>query len=300
MAPSASSTPSASPVAHSSNDPVTPEPTPVAPPPDDPPPFAAIERDGVRLTLQLERNPMPSGEETWVRTVLTNDSNRVLHWGSGGCEVPVWVRGTMPNARWRPGERPASNQLDLFKHLALDGITADQPEFMGFMPESVEKWGLEVEDFGCGDSFVGHDLPAGASLVERHRWDGTVMFAHSPMSAGRLELHATFDMWWRGADTPEHRGQPLVLPLDAWVTGVADPPRLDPAEAIDAAVADPVFGPWLEARGDLRNAKRPFVRYDAARHLWRVGLKTYNPTRTRVCNVDADTGEVVSITGSAE
>lgn len=286
-------TPSVGPIEEPGGDPETPAPTI----PARPDPFVAVERDGVRLSLQLERNPMPSGAETWIRTVVTNVGDREIGWGSDGCEVPLWVFGEMPDRSWRPGIDQPTAERQAVKGWALDSIRGDRIA-MGFMPSALARRGVELGEFGCGDIFIGHQLPAGASIVDRQRWDGTAMFVGSPMPGGRVRLTARFDTWWHGRDMND-QAEPIEIHLDAWVAGVSHPPRLDPAEAVDAALADPVFGPWLIGR-PLRSGADLFVKFDAGRHAWRVGLQTFDPTRTRVCNVDADSGAVISITGTPD
>jgi hypothetical protein len=274
---------------------------PATPPPTIPPdlPLAArAERDGVRISIQLERNPMPAGELTWLTTRVTNTSNReVLHWGSDGCEIPLWVFGSMPDLRWRPGAVPPTDQLRTFKSLALERMV-DAPVPMGFMPEAFVGKGIDLAEFGCGDIFIGHDLAPGTSVVVREVWDGTAMHTHAPLPTGRLDLHATLDTWWRGdVGPPEVSGQPIEVHLDGWIDGGAAPPAVDPGEAIDAALGDPDFAAWLETR-NLEGGVDPFVRYDAASQLWLVGLTTYQPAeRTRVCQVDATSGQVVGFAG---
>jgi hypothetical protein len=75
---------------------------------------ASVERDGVRVRIELDRNPMPAGEPTWVATTVTNIGDDDLIWLHGGCAISVGVNGRMNGRRWsfggRPDRRPAGIQ----------------------------------------------------------------------------------------------------------------------------------------------------------------------------------------------
>jgi hypothetical protein len=36
------------------------------------PTSATAEQNGVRLTIELERNPLPAGQPTWITKTITN------------------------------------------------------------------------------------------------------------------------------------------------------------------------------------------------------------------------------------
>ncbi|MBA2718795.1 MAG: hypothetical protein H0U52_06075 [Chloroflexi bacterium] len=299
--PLRSATPAASPSVL-----VVPNPTPVPTPTPEPTlPAAALqrsatlERDGIRITMELGRNPLPAGEATWVTTKLTNLGPGPLVWAAD-CQVPLWVFGTMPGTGWRYGGAQAVPDLE-FKSWALDRII--NPDVaglqMGFLPEGLRRQGIELGEFGCGDVFQGRRLAAGKSIVGRARWGGGAMFVAAPLPQGRLRLRTAFDTWWRGADD-NVRGEPLVLEMDAWVAGAARPVRIDPGEAVDIALAHPEFRAWLLSRPH-RNGADTVVKFDPAKHVWRVGLTSYNPTiRTRVAVIDADSGAILDIVGPLE
>ena len=50
--------------------------------------IAMIEANGVRVTIELERNPMPAGEPTWVTTTVTNTGRDDVIWLHGACAHP--------------------------------------------------------------------------------------------------------------------------------------------------------------------------------------------------------------------
>lgn len=65
---------------------------------------ATVEQDGVRLRVELERNPMPAGEPTLIRTTVKNVGKDDLRWSHDGCAIAVGVWGEMVDVAWRPGE----------------------------------------------------------------------------------------------------------------------------------------------------------------------------------------------------
>jgi hypothetical protein len=85
-----------------------------SPPPSIPsdvlPRAATTEADGVRVTIELERNPMPAGEPTWIDKTITNTGlDPVIYYP---CGDSVSVSGLIPGLPWRPGRdlpEPAKN-----------------------------------------------------------------------------------------------------------------------------------------------------------------------------------------------
>ena len=142
-------------------------------------------------------------------------------------------------------------------------------------------------------------LKPGQSRTGELLWDGHAAFRLGPPPSSPAVITAKFDHWYRDSNKAAgtHR-KPIVVKLDSWVIGGSAPGFLSPKEAIDAALADPVFGPW--ARTQPFNLRRTgVVEYDPALDVWIVGLiheKDHPaPSLLRAALVDPLTGVVLTI-----
>jgi hypothetical protein len=127
--------------------------------------------------------------------------------------------------------------------------------------------------YGCGDVGIEETIAPGATIEQRARWDGAAGLLLGPPPTGPIDVVGSFRHYWRqstGEPADLSALPPLEVRLPAWidgrVTGI-----IDPAEAIDAALADQRFVDVLESR-DLWNANEPVLRYDPAAAAWQVGL----------------------------
>ena len=55
-------------------------------------------RDDIRVTVTLQRNPLPAGELSWVKTKVENIGDTNVTWFHGGCATPVgsWAASCEP------------------------------------------------------------------------------------------------------------------------------------------------------------------------------------------------------------
>ena len=274
--------------------PATPEPTPTPTPAPTLPAKTldrawTVERDGVRLAIELERNPMPAGETTWLTATVTNVGDDEMTWFHDGCAIPVGVWGPMDVVRWRDAPTMRGPAAREFQDIALEGIgIEDGSVVIDFMDEHfLDRKGT----FGCADIGIGDPVPAGGSIVRRSAWDGFGYTMLGPPPTGLVHLTAHFDYYWRASD-PTQESKSIELPFDVWVTA-PDRVAIDPAEAISLALLDPQLMAVVEAR-DLGNANEPVVRYDPLADVWQVGLLDYaEPPRIHMVLVDAGSGELV-------
>ncbi|HTG42261.1 MAG TPA: hypothetical protein VK697_11680, partial [Methylomirabilota bacterium] len=92
VTPPVAQTPGPTAVAHSPSPGLTPVPTPVATLPSGPlDTTASASLNGVQVTIEFDRNPMPAGEPTWVTTTVTNTGADDLIWLHGSCTHPTTV-----------------------------------------------------------------------------------------------------------------------------------------------------------------------------------------------------------------
>jgi len=248
--------------------------------------------------MTLDQNPMLAGVPTWVTTELRNLGNEDLGYADD-CSL-VGVYGAMGVARWRPGFSFRGRAAD-YKDWAIESLSLhDGLINIGFTPEEVLERGLEVGEFGCGDMLIPATLRPGEARVTRARWMGFTMKSYAPPPTGRVTLTGTFSFYWRASEGLAPEGAHLRridVPLEAWIVGLAIPPVVHPTEAIDIAIADPVFGPWVLAR-PFRSGADWKLQYDVTLNRWRVGLLSYNPEqRIREVIIDAASGLVVGYEG---
>lgn len=249
-------------------------------------PTAAVhEEHGVRITIELERNPMPAGQPTWVTTTVTNTGSGPLFWDSD-CDAAVWVRGSVAQAPWRNGvihQEPLKTwKAYLLEHQGLS--TVDRS--VVFWPKSR----VDQGEGACAEVGHLHRIDRGATLAQRARWDGFAFDLLTPPPQARIDLVGTFRY---GPTEDSIRTKLSEAHLDAWIAGLPDA-FLDPAEAVDIALTDPRLTAVL-ASHELRNGNGGLVRFDPATGAYEIGLIEENlPTaRAHVVLVDARTGRIV-------
>ena len=245
---------------------------------------ASVERDGVRLTIELERNPMPAGRSTWIRKTVVNTGRHPLLYAP--CGEAITAGGTIRDDPWRPG-RELAPPLGEWKGYLLDHQGLRSPDrYVIFLPD-----GLTGSSSGCGDVGTIATLAPGARLVERSRWDGLTFRRLAPPPTSRLDLVGRL-AYRRGE--PSADGQEIEVHLDAWIDGSGQR-WLDPGEAADAALGDPRLTAIL-ARLDLRNGNEGVALFDPATRRYSIGvLESGNlpVARAHLTLVDARTGDIV-------
>ena len=99
---------SAEPSAPATSTPISPSPS-TASAPTDLARIAVEERDNIRVEVELQRNPLPAGEPSWVKVRVTNKGRTNVTWFHDGCAEPVWVHGVSEVA-WSMGEEHRGRQ----------------------------------------------------------------------------------------------------------------------------------------------------------------------------------------------
>jgi hypothetical protein len=245
---------------------------------------ATIERDGIRLSIGLDRNPMPASVATWVTKTITNTADEPLSYFPCGEAMPV--RAELPDP-WRPGRVLPDPERAWKAYLLGQLDPVDGAPLVVFLPA-----GLDGSSSGCGDVGIVEPLAPGATLRERARWDGLRFRQLGPPPTSRLDLTGTFD-FQRADPLPDDR-QTIAIHLDAWIAGGADA-LLDPAEAVDVAISDPRLTAILAAR-DLRNGNEGVVRFDPMSGVYSIGMLESGAlpvSRAHLTQVDARTGQIV-------
>ena len=270
----------------------TPERTaPAAPAPTLPPALplsASVDGNGVRLTIDLDRNPMPAGEPTSITTTITNTGGDAVVYVP--CAEIVYLSAASVGPQWRPG-RNLPDPAMIWKTYLLDhqGLQSEDRSVLFFAA------GQTGVSSGCGDVAHVTSLAPGGTVHERQSWDGYAFRQLAPPPTARIDLLGTFD-FDRGDPLAEHPPagrKHLELHLDTWIAGLPDP-FLDPAEAADIALTDPRLTGLLASR-DLRNGNEGVVRFDPKTGVYEIGmLESGNlpVSRAHLVLVDARTGEI--------
>jgi hypothetical protein len=286
--PSASPGPS-KPDAVATAGPGTPTPRPT-PPADALGTVATVDRDGVRVSVELERNPLPAGEFTTATTTVTNIGPDDLIWFHDGCAVSVAVSGSMADRQWRPVQNLRDGKAGQFQAGAKDdfGLTNGSIPIDFVRPKDVGKGPIL-----CTLEGIGERVAPGNSVVQQLVWGGVAGSRFAPPPSGLVNFTASFGDYWRAStgEPEDITKQTITLPFDAWIDS-SEPDRLEPAEAIDRALDDPRLLSLLAAR-QLHNANEPTIRFDQPTNTWQVGLVDMGePPIVHLVVVDATTGEL--------
>lgn len=276
--PAASTPPTATPAAASSSPPPGPSVPEVTPEPliGDLATTASVERDGVRLTVTLDRNPLVAGQPTWVTTEVRNTGRDDLIWFHDGCAIAVGVWGTVEGATWRLGGGHSAKGAD-FKLWALDNSGASGPVTIYFTPEKYIGYGR----IGCPDIGLSDVVPPGGTIRAQALWDGQANRALGPAPSGPVELVGGFRYYWRetSGEPADITRQIIEVRLASWVVGGRDRTLLDPGEVVDAALADADFAAWIEGQ-EMRSGADAVLRMAPDQDVWWVGLVQYFDDKT--------------------
>ena len=247
---------------------------------------AVVEQDGVRLTMELERNPMPAGEVTWVTKTIENVGKKPIQYFP--CGEAMTVAGQLHDRPWRPGVQLPNPQALWKKYLLLHVDVWDGTRQVIFLPD-----GLTGSSSGCGDIAYVEILGPGKALRERSRWDGLTFRRLAPPPTSKVDLVGSFEYAHAARADVEAPRLKLEMQLETWIDGRPDA-YLDPGEVADLALRDPRLAAILTAR-DLYNGNEGVLIFDPAWTTYQVGmLESGNlpVSRAHLLTVDAVTGEI--------
>ncbi|MFN8622836.1 MAG: hypothetical protein U0869_19030 [Chloroflexota bacterium] len=238
------------------------------------------------MVVELDRNPMPAGETTWLRTTVTNVGQGDLIWFHDGCSIPVGVSGTMPGTRWREGlPFTASDYLDPKTRLLFAGGKGEVG--IGFYPKGYPT----NTEISCADIGISDRLAPGEQLPMRHRWDGTARLRMGLPPSGPVTLDVWAGYFWRPGRQPKDIADAVIrFTMPAWIVDGRDPTLLDPGEIVDAAFADPAFVTWYRT-ADAGNIEAFW--YDDELGAWEIGAVDYDTKTLHLAQVDPRTGAVL-------
>lgn len=248
------------------------------------------EADGVRLSMQIERNPVVAGRPVWITTKLTNTGDSDILWAHGRCDTAVIVSGVMRDETWREGEPYAiSSPSDLAWHTKRERIDGGPEIALEIEPEAA----IGSGGYGCSEILSRDRVAPGKTLTDRSRWNGFAQWQLGPPPDGVATVTGTFGTYKREGD----RGRPtrtLQAALEVLVLGGLAPDALHPQEVIDAAQADEGFAALMETI-DVGDGNDPVLWYDPELGLWEVGVLEVSSSTLKVALVDPMTGDIIAI-----
>ena len=248
-----------------------------------------VEQDGVRLQIELERNPMPAGEPTWVTSTVTNTGQDPVVYVP--CGEAVNVGAAIVGPPWRHG-LTLPNPAKVWKAYLLSnyGLEGDDRSLIFFAE------GQTGAASGCGDVAHVLSLAPGATFHDRARWDGFAFRRLAPPPTARIDLVGKFefDLGDLLAEHPPEDRHVLEVHVETWIEGLPDA-FLDPAEAVDIALTEPRLTVLLASR-DLRNGNEGVVLFDPKTGVYQIGMLESGSLPVALAHlvlVDARTGEIV-------
>ncbi len=268
-------------------------PTPAPTPPSDLARVAVAERDGIRVRIRLQRNPLPAGEPTWAKAKVTNRGTTDLIWFHDGCAKPVILYATS-EISWPMG-RALAGQTRKFKVYALGSYLDRDPSPYASL-NFVRKRDVHSGSPGCADVGISETIEPGRSRQITLWWSGFTDQNRAIPEAGQATIHASAGYYWRkGSKARNFSDNAIPVEIKAWITTDPGPARLSPAQIVDAAVADPTFATYLDSQ-KLANGREEIAWYDADRDVWEVGVMPWyetDPPRIHGVLVDPFTGAIV-------
>jgi hypothetical protein len=251
----------------------------------------SVERDGIRVTVAIERSPMLAAAQTWADVEVRNVGAEDLLYADP-C-VLVGASGTVDGATWRFG-RAWDGQAAALKSWAMDRLhLADERVHIAFAPDWVVDGGLAMEEVGCDAMLVVKRLAPGQAVTGRAMWNGLTFASYAPPPDGSIVLRGEFSFFWRASEgqNPPDGAHERRIPIEvaADIVGLADPPRVHPGEAIDIALADPGFGALL--RRDPVTEGGWYLRYIIDDRAWHVARRPDVRPPDTIGVIDAFTGE---------
>jgi hypothetical protein len=265
-------------------------PSPTAPP--DLARVAVEERDGIRVQIELQRNPLPAGEPSWVKLRVTNEGGTDVTWFHDGCAEPVSV-DAVSEVAWPMGEEH-QEQAAMFKTYSLGGHMAAAPDPHGWLA-FVRKERLHAGPSGCADIGISETIEPGETLRSTRWWSGFTALNRALPPAGPAKIRGFAAYYWRGEQPSDITNQAIELELDAWIVSEAAADRLSPAQAIDAALTDPDFAAYVATQA-IANGRATISWYDPDRDLWEIGVMPWyetEPPRIHGVLVNAVTGAIL-------
>jgi hypothetical protein len=199
-------------------------------------PTATVERDGVRLRVELDRAEIRPGEIVWASLTIENTTDHDVKFVAGGCKVPGNVEAS-------PKQDDAGKHWPGVLGTFKQWLMKDGQVYMYFVDEVT--WNTRaLGGRACPAAIFVETLPAKGTLRSRFAWDGQVrggIAPARPAASGSIEVVGSISLGDTNASTPLRAGTPLRV--RAGSDGL-----MSAGVAIDKAYEDGRLTRWLEAR----------------------------------------------------
>jgi hypothetical protein len=201
------------------------------------PPVTAA-RDGLLVTLAVERASLPAAARTWVSVSVINTSNEVRMWQGGGCNFLADIRIETATAVTPELGRVWKGLPGRFKQLV--GPPTQASNRGSFIDERF----VDQSGVACPADLRVNVISAGQRLQMKAAWDGEIEGVVAP--SGPARIVASFP--YLGPAGKPDAPQPIeaTMGVDVIDQGVR---LLSPGEAIDAALGNRDFADFLAAAG---------------------------------------------------
>ena len=258
-----------------------------APTPSTPvePVTVAVEDDGIRVTLTLDRNRVSAGERVWADVTVENIGIDSVWWThSGTCAWGAGVTVDPPVVGpFDEGRDDWSGDLAIVKELA----TWDDFQ-VGFTPAD---WVDATQNFACTTDAVRDEVEPGVALMHRAAWDAYGAFGLQPRPA-TYSVVATFAYDGRGAPPDYSQGEIPKRTVSVAAELVIDghgAEYVSPGVAVDHVLADEHF---IEALDEAPRSRWSGIDLEYQDGTWILQIDLHSPAEAIYAIVDGASGEV--------
>jgi hypothetical protein len=257
---------------------------------------ATAERDGIRITLELDRDRIAHGERAWADVTVTNIGTGDLFWGhSSTCVFPAQVSVLTEDALDLGSGRDVREWAYLLAVLKSATLYARSSWASGdavtaFTPELFVDAGRNM---GCTTDLVVDAIPPGSGVTHRAAWDAEALWG-LPIPPDDYRIEAVFYYMSRG-EPPSLEATGIDHEVRVDLPVVVDSPAVDylgPGEAVDRVLENESFTAlFAEAPQNRWTASQ--IRFEHGD--WVMRLYLASPSEAIVVTVDAVTGEVLDV-----
>jgi hypothetical protein len=249
------------------------------------PVVATAARDGVTVTLVLDREAVGAGETIGAWVEVRNTLPGVVLWQGGGCDL---LNGFGLQGPELP-DPPVGQEWPGTAGLAKWSATASGLRHTSFLPDTMPP---EQDDLACPADLRVNELPFGEPATAQAEWRGRTSDT-APAPAGEYLVTFSFPFLVRSLDgsfegDPLDDRRPIEIQATFTVTGDAAP-VIGQVEAIDAALADERVAAWLETLPQER-LTGAYARLTG--DVWRFEIGVMMPDGQAVIDLDAASGAV--------
>lgn len=245
---------------------------------------AVVERDGVRVTLTIDRQRVEVGGRVNARVEVVNFQPGIVFWQGGGCDLKGAFHLTGPDQGPEARGRAWPGDLGILKSVSLFGGLG------GFVPPEALVQGRPM--LSCPADLRVNELASAETVSAEAIWT-TSHVNGLPAVPGPYVVSVSFPFLARQNAGP-FPGDPLAdrRPIDVQLPFVVEGSpvvAISQGQAIDAALGHGPFAAWLT---DVPRARWNEGRMDYANGAWVFTLRVGGPEERAIVTIDATSGAV--------